>query len=606
NPHAAAVIVLTVFSLILFAQDKIRLETSSFVVLIILVLIFSLFPFEARDGTKIIATDFFLGFGHHALIAISALMILGKGIESTGALKPLIKLLSKHWATHPKRTFLITLIVSAFVSGFLNNTPIVIMLLPVLISVAIKNKTSPSKILIPVGLMTLIGGMATTIGTSTNILIVSIAKDLVGVEISMFHFALPVVIVGTFGLVYLWLVAPLLLPDRDIDLTHTNQRIYNAVLFLQDNSPVIGLELSEALKKLDYEVKINKIRRKENQFIIPLPTVILKSGDALFISGTAEQLKEYEHLLRGHLHNVNKNDEVSETDYISSDDNQILAEILVTNGSLLHNSSLKETRFAKRFNIFVLAQHRLNHPTEKIKQNVSDINLQRGDILLVQGTRENLNAIRRDSKLLILDNTVDFVSSKRAPLSVAIMVAVVLAAALNILPISISAVTGAGLMLLSRCVRWRDVSEALNIQVILIVVVSLAIGNALIETGGANYLAYQFVELTSGLSNLTILFYLIFLMSILTNVVSNTAAAVIGTPVAVNIAQQLNAPLEPFILAVLFGTNMSYATPIGYQTNLLIYSAGGYKFKDFMRVGIPLTFIIGIGFTIMLATLYKI
>jgi len=283
-----------------------------------------------------------------------------------------------------------------------------------------------------------------------------------------------------------------------------------------------------------------------------------------------------------------------------------LAELLVTNGSLLHNSSLKETRFAERFNIFVLAQHRLNHPTEKIKQNVSDIKLQRGDILLVQGTRENLNAIRRDSKLLILDNTVDFVSSKRAPLSVAIMVAVVLAAALNILPISISAVTGAGLMLLSRCVRWRDVGEALNIQVILIVVVSLAIGNALIETGGANYLAYQFVELTSGLSTLTILFYLIFIMSILTNVVSNTAAAVIGTPVAVNIAQQLNAPLEPFILAVLFGTNMSYATPIGYQTNLLIYSAGGYKFKDFMRVGIPLTIIIGIGFTIMLATLYKI
>ncbi len=283
-----------------------------------------------------------------------------------------------------------------------------------------------------------------------------------------------------------------------------------------------------------------------------------------------------------------------------------MAELLVTNGSLLHNSSLKETRFAERFNIFVLAQHRLNHPTEKIKQNVSDIKLQRGDILLVQGTRENLNAIRRDSKLLILDNTVDFVSSKRAPLSVAIMVAVVLAAALNILPISISAVTGAGLMLLSRCVRWRDVGEALNIQVILIVVVSLAIGNALIETGGANYLAYQFVELTSGLSTLTILFYLIFIMSILTNVVSNTAAAVIGTPVAVNIAQQLNAPLEPFILAVLFGTNMSYATPIGYQTNLLIYSAGGYKFKDFMRVGIPLTIIIGIGFTIMLATLYKI
>jgi len=606
NFHATVVILLTILSLILFSQEKLRLETSSFVILIILVLIFSLYPFEGRDGTKIIATDFFLGFGHQALVAISALMILGKGIETTGALKPLIKLLSKHWAVRPKLTFLITLATSALVSGFLNNTPIVIMLLPVLITVAIKNKTSPSKILIPVGLVTLIGGMATTIGTSTNILVVSIAKDLVGIEFSMFYFALPVILVGIVGLLYLWLIAPMLLPDRDIDLTQTNQRIYNAVLFLQKDSPVIGLELSEVLKKLDYEVKINKIRRKENQFIIPLPTVKLKVNDALFISGTAEQLKEYEHLLQGQLHNVNKKDEVSDADYISSEDNQILAEILVTSGSLLQNSSLKETRFVERFNIIVLAQHRLHHPTEKIKQNVSDIKLRRGDILLVQGTRESLNTIRNDSKLLILDNTVDFVSSKRAPLSIAIMISVVFVAAFNILPIAISAVTGAGLMVLSRCVRWRDVAKALNIQVILIVVVSLALGKALIETGGANYLAFQFVEVTSGLSNLTILCFLLFIMSIVTNVVSNTAAAVIGTPVAINIAQQLNAPLEPFILAVLFGANMSYATPIGYQTNLLIYSAGGYKFKDFMRVGIPLTLIIGVGFTIVLAVIYKI
>ncbi len=606
NPHAIMVIILTVLSLILFSQEKLRLETSSFIILIILVLFFSLFPFDARDGTKLVATDFFLGFGHQALVAISALMILGKGIESTGALKPLIKLLSKHWALRPKRTFLITLLVSATVSSFLNNTPIVIMLLPVLISVAIKNKTPPSKILIPVGLVTLIGGMATTIGTSTNILVVSIAKDLVGIEFSMFYFALPVLIVGSVGLCYLWLIAPLLLPARDIDLTHTNQRIYNAVLFLQEASPVVSLELSEVFKKLDYEIKINKIRRKENQFIIPLPSVKLQSGDALFISGTAEQLKECEHLLQGKLHNVNKKDEVSDDDYISSEGNQVLAEILVTQGSLLQNASLKETRFAERFNIIVLAQHRLHHPTEKIKQNVSAIKLKRGDILLVQGSRENLNAIRNDSKLLILENTVDFVSSKRAPLSIAIMVSVVLLAALNILPIAISAVTGAGLMLVSRCVRWRDITKALNIQVILIVVVSLALGKALIETGGANYLAFQFVELSQGLSDLTILCSLLFIMSLATNIVSNTAAAVIGTPVAVNIAQQLNAPLEPFILAVLFGANMSYATPIGYQTNLLIYSAGGYRFKDFVKVGIPLTLIVGAGFTVMLAVLYDV
>ena len=186
------------------------------------------------------------------------------------------------------------------------------------------------------------------------------------------------------------------------------------------------------------------------------------------------------------------------------------------------------------------------------------------------------------------------------------MIGVVLLAALNILPISVSALAGAGIILVTRCLSWRDVSKALNVQVIMIIVVSLALGKALIDTGGTEFLAYYFVSLTKSFTVVTILSCLIFLMSMITNVVSNTAAAVVGTPIAVSIAQQLGVQVEPFILAVLFGVNMSYATPIGYQTNLLIYSAGGYKFNDFLRVGIPLTLITGFGFTAVLAYLYDL
>jgi len=603
--HAAVILLLTLLALYLFAQDKYRLETTSLIILIILTLIFTLFPYIKSDGQRVEAADFFSGFGHQALIAICSLMILGKSIETTGALTLFSRFLSRNWGKRPRLVFLLTLVISAILSAFLNNTPIVIMLIPILIGVALDTRSAPSKILMPVGFATLIGGMATTIGTSTNLLVVSIAADISAVQFNMFDFSLPVIIVGIAGIIFLWLVAPAMLPARQIDLTNTSQRIYHAVLFLSDTSYTAGKDVGQVLQRTNYEVTIHKIRRRKNQIILPLPTVLLKPHDVLFISGTAEKLKAFEHKLYGKLHNINKQDEFIEGEYTNREDDEVMSEVLVTNNSILDNQSLNKTRLAERYNIVVLALHRLNKPAETINEKLSKILLHEGDILLVQGTRENINLIKEDTKLLVLDNKINFVSSKKGPVAIAIMTAVVMLAALDMLPIAVSALAGAGLALITRCLNWRDINKALNAQIIMIVVVSLALGKALIDTGGTDFLAYYFVQLTAGLPMVGIVCALLFLMSIITNVVSNTAAAVVGTPVAVNIAQQLGAPLEPFILAVLFGVNMSYATPIGYQTNLLIYSAGGYKFSDFLRIGIPLTLITGFGFTVVLAYFYN-
>ncbi|MGB5455629.1 MAG: SLC13 family permease [Gammaproteobacteria bacterium] len=604
--HASATLILTIVALYFFSQDRYRLETSSLLILIALTLLFTLAPYTHEDGSSLKPADFFSGFGHEALIAICSLMILGKSIEATGALKPFGRKLSTYWKKKPKRIFLITLRAGAVLSGFLNNTPIVIMLIPILIGVALDTKTAASKILIPAGFATLIGGMATTIGTSTNLLIIAIAADISTIKFNMFDFTLPVVIVGAAGILFLWIAAPLLLPSRQIDLTNTSQRIYNAVLFLSDTSYTAGKDIRSILETINYEVSIHKIRRRKNQLILPLPTVLLKPDDVLFISGTAEKLKEFEYKLKGKLHNINQKEEFIKGEYKVQDDDQVISEVLVTSNSLLHNRSLKSTRLAEKYNVIVLALHRLNKPTERINEKLSKITLHQGDILLVQGKQEDIDLIKEDTKLLVLDSKIDYVSSRKGPLAIVIMAAVVIMAALNILPISVSALAGAGFSLLTRCIRWHDIGKALNPQVIMIVVVSLALGKALIDTGGTDFLAYHFVHITEGLSVVTILCALLFLMSFITNVVSNTAAAVVGTPVAVHIAQQLGAPIEPFILAVLFGVNMSYATPIGYQTNLLIYSAGGYKFTDFLRVGIPLTLITGIGFTSVLAYFYHL
>jgi di/tricarboxylate transporter len=206
----------------------------------------------------------------------------------------------------------------------------------------------------------------------------------------------------------------------------------------------------------------------------------------------------------------------------------------------------------------------------------------------------------------VLDGTTDLPHTHRAQRALIIMGLVIFAAATGLMPISVSAVAGLGLMIATGCLNWRDAASALSIPVIMIIVTSLALGKALMGTGTAGYLAMSFVDATSGLPSAVILSAFMLLMTIMTNIVSNNAAAVIGTPIAIGVAQQLGVPVEPFILAVLFGANMSFATPYGYQTNLLILSAGGYKFSDFLRVGIPLTIIMWIGFSLVLPLIYGI
>ena len=208
--------------------------------------------------------------------------------------------------------------------------------------------------------------------------------------------------------------------------------------------------------------------------------------------------------------------------------------------------------------------------------------------------------------MLVLDGTTTLPQTHHAKRALSVMAFVVLAAALGILPISVSALVGLGLMIATGCLAWRDAVNALSIPVIMIIVTALALGKALMGTGMADYIAVSFVNVASGMPAPVILSGFLALMTLITNIVSNNAAAAIGTPIGISIAQQLGVSPEPFILAVLFGANMSFATPYGYQTNLLVMSAGGYKFADFLRVGIPLTFIMWLGFSLLLPFMYEL
>ncbi len=602
DSHGIFVLLLTVVALYLFTRDKLPLEASSLTILIILLLTFQVFPYYV-NGERLLPTSFLSGFGHEALITICALMIIGKGLEVTGALQPLAAALARAWNAKPMLAGLATLTISGALSAFLNNTPIVVMLLPMLVGVALRNKLAPSSLLMPVGFATLVGGMATTIGTSTNLLVVSIAADLGMPPIGMFDFTLPVLIVGTVGIAYLWLVAPHLLPERKQPLSDRSPRVFNAMLHINDASTACGLSFAECLTLTNNEMRVDRIERGEGLSVTKLPSVTIGAGDRLAVRDTPERLKMFEKQLGAKLHGESGVDVTGSEG--TATEQQFLAEIVVTRGSLLHRGTLTTTRFSPRTGLTPLALHRAREPgTEELSGTIETTQLRAGDVVLVQGTQSQLEQLKRSGTALVLDGTTDLPTTHRAPRALIIMALVVIAAAFGILPISISALLGVGALLATRCLSWEDIAKSLSSQVIMIIVASLAIGIALTDTGGALFIAQSFVNAVRILPTPFILSALMLVMAILTNIVSNTAAGVIGTPIAIQVARELGVDPEPFILAVIFGANMSYATPFGYQTNLLLLSAGGYKFSDFLRAGVPLTVIMWLGFSIVLPMIY--
>ena len=302
-------------------------------------------------------------------------------------------------------------------------------------------------------------------------------------------------------------------------------------------------------------------------------------GDRLFVKDSPENLKHYEGLLGATLFNVSDDENPIDDDTPLRAEGQQLAEVVVTRGSPLHLRTLTNARFSSSYGLLPLAIHRARAPSSQVTGDLNTIRLRAGDVLLVQGTRDAIDTLKASGTMLVLDGTTDLPHTHLANRALAIMGFVVGAAASGLMPISVSA---------------------------LIIVTSLALGKALMGTGMADYLAMGFVSVVADLPVPIILSAFILIMTVMTNIVSNNAAAVIGTPIAVAIATQLNADPIPFVLAVLFGANMSFATPFGYQTNLLILSAGGYKFSDFLRVGIPLTILMWLGFSLLLPLLYDL
>ncbi len=603
NIHAVASIVLVVATLIALTREQWRRETVALVAIAVIALTFELFPYQRADGSTVRSADFFLGFGHQALIAVCALSILGQALLRTGALEPVGRAIGYFWRQFPRLALLPTLLILMLLSALIINITVMMVMLPILLGIAIRGNLSTSRILLPAGMMTIVGGMSTTIGTSTNLLVLGASVDLGVAAFGVFDFFLPALAAGVVTAVYLWLLAPRLLPDRQAPLQSPVKRLYTAQIRLNRNSEAVGMKLTEAIERCGSNFKVEKIQRGPGVFVTPLPDVILKASDRITTTSTQEALRDIASTLGGKLYSGDV--EVDATHPLAGSD-QIIAEVAITPNSRLLGVRISEARLLGRYGLRLLALHRFNREEQSRSKALDNVVLRSGDVLLVQSTPERLEAIKDGSDMLVLDGSIDLPKTRKAPVAMGIMLGTIALAVSGVLPIALAALLGVLALLMSRCLSWQESMQAISLQLVMVVVASLALSSALMATGAAVWLAQLIASVVGDVSPLVLVAGVMLGMAILANLITNYAAAIVAVPVAISLSQQYMLPAEPLVLAILFGANLSFAAPGVYKTNLLVMNAGGYRFNDFVRVGVPLMVILWLVLSALLAYAYRI
>ncbi len=522
-----------------------------------------------------------------APITIACMFVLSAALERTGCVDALGKWLSRMGGGSPLRTLFSLMITALVLSTFINNTPVVAILTPVAVTLAAQVGSKASKMLIPLSYATILGGTMTMIGTSTNILVDGVARQQGMEPFGMFEIFLPGLIMAVIGVGYILIIGQRLLPNRDSlskQLRPDQSRPFMTELLVPHDSPVISQTIAQANLNGDSGIQVLKIFRGDEELSTPVNTTVLAAGDRLVLHANMRDFVELRH--NGLL--AFNREQNSNFETISTRD-VVLAEAIVGRNSRYSHRPMRDLNLTARYGIHVLAIHRHN---ENIQNNLDDFQLQFGDVMLVEGTPAQIKKFADNGDLISL-NTVQERAYRRnkAPIAIISVLAVMLLAALKVMPIEGLAIIAAAVVVATGCLDTEDAYKAIDWRILTIIFGMLAISIAMNKVGLVSGVVGQVMSLSPLLGPLFMLSFIYLLTSILTEVVSNNAVAVLLTPIAIGVAQQLGADPRPFVIAVMFAASASFATPIGYQTNTFVYSAGGYRFSDFMKIGVPLNLI---------------
>ena len=575
----SAILLLALYFLV---SEKLSVDVTAMGIIALLALTGILDPDEAVAG-----------IANPAVITVGAMFLISRGLIRTGTVDHLSAKVITIARGNARAAMLLVLLTAAVSSAFINNTPVVVLFIPVLISMCCRFGYSPSKYLISLSYVSILAGTSTLIGTSTNILVSDLSSQYGFEPFGMFELARLGVPLAIVGFVYIWFAAPRLMPEQAhpaCELEGSDRKTYLAELKIPADSIMVGINPESAFKNSHPSIDVIEVIRRRHVYYPGRERLSIEPEDLLLVKGSASDLLQLYETEGTHLPLAPGPDQFPG----KSPADLVTVEMVIPPQSPLVGRVLTDTYLLRDPNYHVIAVERSG--SHYGRRSLQEMTLKMGDILLVTLPWDEMDALRgRGDVMVVEDVHQQIVKKRKVGVSALIFVAMVIAASTGVLNIMVAAVSATLLMFLTGCLQPRDAYRYLQGDVLLLIAGTLALGTAMQKTGASQLYADYFLKMLEGMPAGVVLSGFMLLTSISTQLLSNNATAVLLTPIAVATALGLGVNPKPFIMAVCFGASACYATPIGYQTNLLVYGPGGYRFSDYLKLGIPLNLLIILG-----------
>jgi di/tricarboxylate transporter len=601
---------LTLFAVIAFARDKWPLEVTSGLIITALLLFGQFFPLlDAQGRNQLDSMTLLSGFANPSLVAVLALLVMGQAVIQTDALRPISRLFQ---TTNPVMAWVSIISILVFVlsiSAFMNNTPLVILAIPIIQVLTAQVGISESRIMIPLSYAAILGGMMTLVGSSTNLLVSSAMEELGYEALGFWDFTIPGMFLAAIGFVYVVFVLPQIMPDRSSMAQDFvgNEKEFIAEFDVDPESTLVGMQCEEGQFPQLPNLNVRLIQRAGQLILPPFEGYGIEANDILIVAATRDSLAQILSKHPGYLLSEDESavltkfnqgdegeDSPRELEEKEQAQSRTLAEVMIAPSSRLIDMSLEQIGFHRQFKTIILG---IQRRARVVRRRLGRIRLEAGDVLLVCGSGTAIEDLRHNQDMIVLSGSKqDLAKVKKAPIAAVVFLFVIAMAASGVMSIPVAAIFGAVAMIATGCLNVRQATRAVDRKIFLLVGSMLALGAALKITNGANFIAEMILELPFVDSPLALALVLFLLVALTTNILTNNACAILFTPIALNLATEIGVDPIIFAITVIFAANCSFASPIGYQTNLLVMGPGHYRFSDFIKAGVPLIMILWVAY----------